>query len=82
MMRRCPSFYTTQEAEPQSDPAHITLVCKYHQRFFDILMLLKNSPVFLPVCCVFRSLYTAYSYYFIRTKKLRLSPRETEINKL
>ena len=55
MMRRCPSIYTTQEAEPQSDPAHITLVCKYHQRFFDILMLLKNSPVFLLICCVFRS---------------------------
>ena len=56
MMRRCPSIYTTQEAEPQSDPAHITLVCRYHQRFFDILMLLKNSPVFLLICCVFRSL--------------------------
>ena len=56
MMRRCPSIYTAQEAEPQSDPAHITLVCKYQQRFFDILMLLKNSPVFLPICCVFRSL--------------------------
>ena len=50
MMGRCPSIYTTQEAEPQSDPAHITLVCN------DILMLLKNSPVFLPICCVFRSL--------------------------
>ena len=27
-------------------------------------------------------IYTAYSYYFTKTKKLRLSPCETDINKL
>ena len=49
MMRRCPSIYTTQEAEPQSDPAHITLLCKDHQRFFDILICcLKTRQFFYP----------------------------------
>ena len=42
MMGRCPSIYTTQEAEPQSDPAHITLVCKYHQRYFDVVKKLTS----------------------------------------
>ena len=53
MMGRCPSIYTTQEAEQQRDPAHITLVCKYHQRYFDVV---KKLTSFLPIFCVFRSL--------------------------
>ena len=47
MMERCPSIYTTQEAEPQSDPAHITLVCKYPQRYFDVVKKLTSFFTYL-----------------------------------
>ena len=30
---RCPSIYNTQEAEPQSDPAHIIFILKDPHRF-------------------------------------------------
>ena len=53
MMRRCPSIYTTQEAQPQSDPAHITLVCKYHQRYFDVV---KKTHQFFYLFAVFSGL--------------------------
>ena len=53
MMRRYPYIYTTQEAEPQSDPAHITLLCKYHQRFFDIFryVVKKLASFFTHLLC-------------------------------
>ena len=47
----CP--YTTQEAEPQSDQAHITLLLKVYRRFFYILISCRETRLAFPhLLCV------------------------------